>query len=111
MNELKQLAALAALNNMFAKGWFDICTIDSVAKMLGIDPKGEAYDILRPLHCINFNVMPALLREQVPELIKASLGVQPVFQFSAKELTGSVVVADPDPPPAKRGLLRLLGPR
>lgn len=107
MSDLKQLSALTALNHMFAKGWLDICTIDSVAKLLGIDPKGEAYDILRPLHCIHFNTMPAALREQIPELIKACLGVQPVFQFSAKELAGQVAeIGEPKAAP-KKGLLRL----
>jgi hypothetical protein len=110
MDDIKQLAALTALNEMFAKGHFNICTIDTVAQMLAVNPKGEAYDILRPLHCIDYTKMPAPLREQIPHLIKQCLGVQPFFQFTARELAGHVVeVAEPEPAP-RRGLLRLLGP-
>ena len=68
--DLKELAAVAALNAMMAKGWMDICTIRSVAEMLGRDPRGDAFGILRSLHCIHFDKMPPALREEIPRLIE-----------------------------------------
>lgn len=52
MASLKELAAMTALNEMMRKGHFSICTIDTVSKMLDVDPRGEAYDLLRTLHCM-----------------------------------------------------------
>lgn len=81
MNDLKQLAAITALNAMMDKGWLDICTIDQVANMMGVNPKGGAYSILRPLHCVHFDKMPAELRKELPNLIRQCLAAEPTFQF------------------------------
>lgn len=111
MDDIKQIAAMTSLNSMFQKGYFDICTIDSVGKMLSINPKGNAYDILRTLHCIHFVKMPKLLRDQVPELIRQCLDVEPTFQFTFAETTErALAVVVSDPPTEKRGLLRRLLP-
>lgn len=108
MDNIKQLAALTALNEMFAKGHFSISTIDSVATMLGVDPKGDAYNTLRPLHCIDYAKMPAALREEIPRLVKDCLGVQPFFQYTPQDLRATGVQVDANP--RRGGLLRLLGP-
>ena len=79
---LKELAAITALNNMLAKGWMDICTIRSVAEMLGRDPRGDALEILRSLHCINFNQMPKELRDEIPRLIEQCLNCAPTHRFT-----------------------------
>lgn len=102
MSDLKQLAAMTSLNDMMSKSHFNICTIDSVAKLMQINPGGEAYDTLRPLHCIHWDRMPAELREAVPDLIRQCLGVAPTYQF--KTLAQEVI----DVTPARR-LLRLFG--
>lgn len=49
-DQTKALIAITALNKMFEQGHFSICTIDSVAQMLGVTPDVEAYTLLRPLH-------------------------------------------------------------
>lgn len=41
-SELRELAAVTALNDMMAKGWFSICTIDNVGKLLNRNPAGDA---------------------------------------------------------------------
>lgn len=102
MNDLKQLAALTALNEMMSKHYFDICTIDSIATMLEINPRGEAYQVLRTLHCVHWNKMPQELRDAVPDLIKQCLGVAPVYRF--KTMEQEVI----DVTPARK-LLRLFG--
>jgi hypothetical protein len=104
MQDLKQMAALTALNDMMAKGRFDICAIRSIAEMLNIKPAGEAYTILSPLHMIYFDKMPAALRDAVPGLVQQVLGVAPVYQF--KTMEREVIEVSPTP---KRGLLQILG--
>lgn len=104
MEELKKMAALTALNDMMARGRFDICAIRSIAEMFNIKPAGEAYVILQPLHMIYFDKMPAALRDAIPDLVQQVLGVAPVYQFKTMEQP----VIDVSPP-AKRGLMRLLG--
>ena len=36
MDDIKQLAAIMALNELLANKYFSICTIDNVAKLLNI---------------------------------------------------------------------------
>lgn len=108
--KLKQLSAITALNDMMQRGHMNICTIESVAKMLGIDPKGRAHDILRPLHCVDFAKMPVELRGEIPGLIKECLGVEPIYQFEAPKLNGAVMADIPSAtqPDEQRQLRRLL---
>ena len=82
MSDLKQIAALTALNAMFRKKWFDICAVDAVAKMLGRDPDCDAYRTLRTLHCVHFADMPKELRDAIPKLVAQCLDTEPVFQFA-----------------------------
>lgn len=83
MNDLKQMAALTALNNMFQKGWFDICTVKDVAKMLNVNPECEALKVLAPLHCVHFDVMPTQLRDSIPGLIQECLKMDRIiYQFT-----------------------------
>lgn len=113
MTDLKRLTALTAINNMLAGGHFSICTIDSVAEMMGIPRNGsEAYQTLRALHCIDYAKMPAELRNAIPGLIEQVLGVEPAFQFAT--LAPRVIEMNPAPParrdaPEPRGVLRMLG--
>ena len=113
--DLKELAAVTALNDMMAKGWFSICTIDNVGKMLGRNPRGEAYDILHSLHCIHFDKMPPALRDEIPRLIEQCLDCAPTHRFSTirqhRVIDITPPAAEPEPARAeepKRGLLRLL---
>ncbi len=101
-HDLRQMSAMTALNSMMSGRFFDICTIDSVGKMMGVRPEGEAYNILRPLHCIHWEKMPDELRDAVPDLIRQCLGVGPSYVF--KTLTQEVI----DVTPARK-LLRLFG--
>lgn len=86
MQNLKTLAAVTALNVMMQKNYFSICAIDSVAKMLGVNPKSEAYDILLTLHCVDWDKMPKELKDAVPELIKECLGIVLTYQLKPLEM-------------------------
>lgn len=105
MDDLKQLAAMTALNDMLARSSFSICTIDNVAKLLGVNPKGEAYDTLRAVHCIDYAKMPPQLREAIPELIRKCLGVETIYRFQ----TLHQQIVDVTPPPKRGRFLRLIG--
>ena len=112
-DSLKQLSATTALNHMMRQGHFDICCIDKVARLLDRDPKGDAYRVLSPLHCINFGDMPPELREEIPRLIKDCLGVEPAYEFVPGDLairrsTIRVIEAEPEPKRSK-GVLSFLG--
>lgn len=84
--QLSHLSVLTALNKMMTGSHFDICTVDSAIKTLGTVPDGQAYKILRPLHCVNWMDMPAELREAVPKLIERCLNV-PAHQFQLTPTT------------------------
>lgn len=104
--DLKNLAALTAINNMLHKDWFNICTVDTVARLMGAKPPDEPYNTLRALHCIHYSAMPRELRDAIPGLIKECLGVEAVYQF--RTLDPEVIEVRPQPE-KRGGLLRLLG--
>ena len=95
VKEIKELAAMTALNDMFKKGHFSICTLDSVANMLQVNPRGGAYDILRTLHCIDFSVMPKELRNEIPALIRDCLMLNPIYEFEHLKKQTIVVSQSP----------------
>lgn len=67
--QLAQLSALTALNQMMRGGKFYISTVTEVAKALGAVPDARAMDILRPLHCMDISRMPPELQAALPKLI------------------------------------------
>lgn len=91
-DKLRELSALTALNAMMEGTYFSICVIDSVAEMLKRSPRGEAYSILKPLHCVRFDKMPKELRDLLPSLIGECLGTPMIYQFTT--LTQSADVID-----------------
>lgn len=73
------------LNRMMGEGHFSICDVDKAAQLLGAKPQGEAYEVLRKLHCVNWRDMPPELLASVPELITAALAVSSYrFNFTAR---------------------------
>lgn len=109
MSDLKQLAAIAALNKMFTDGWLSISTVDRVGKMLGVDPKraADSYNILHAVHCVHFAQMPVDLRDAIPQLILDCLDVAPTFQFKAPTTISQFVERVPEK--QRSSVARLLG--
>lgn len=93
--ELKQQAALASINDMMARGYFNICTLDAVAKMFDILPEKEAYKVLATLHCVHFKDMSRELYASTPALIQQALRGIKVFQFDLREEKELMVVTGP----------------
>lgn len=116
-NETQAEIAVTALNKMMRSSFFDICVVDSVAKMLNVHPRSETYKLLRPLHCVHFSEMPASLKAKLPAMIADCLGDPPAFQFNQPrtviQQTALVVVpvvsgSEPEATPNKPGLFKRL---
>lgn len=89
------LIAITALNKMFEGSSFSICTIDKVAKVLGVIPPKGVYDQLSALHCVDWSAMPRELRQQVPRLVQEALSGDKVFRFQlVTEPTSALAVID-----------------
>lgn len=67
--DIKILAAEAALRKMLQGSHFDICCIKNVAEMLEIIPDRETMNILKTLHCVDYNQMSPDLLAELPTLI------------------------------------------
>ena len=81
MSELKAMAAEAALKKMVQDKHFSICTLDTIVSMMDVKPDREAYNILRTLHCVDYNQMSPELLRALPDLIATVLR-SPSFESS-----------------------------
>ena len=88
MTTLHELTCVTAINEMFRKGHFSICTIDALITMLGVIPDRKAYEILRVLHCVDFKSMPRELQQEIPRLIRACLadGITLMFEVEQQQV-------------------------
>lgn len=84
--QLAQLGVLTSLNKMMRGKYFDITTVDAAAQVLGAQPDGRAYKILRTVHCVHWGDMPAELRDAIPKLIERCINV-PAYQFQLTAIT------------------------
>ena len=80
-NAIKMMAAQASLQKLVSQGHFSICALDTIAEMLGVKPEREAYQILRTLHCVDYNQMSKELLAELPDLI-ARVIQSPSFEAS-----------------------------
>lgn len=81
--ETRRLVVTAALDSLFTKDWFDICTVDKISEVLRISKHSEAYRLLSTLHCVHYNKMNPELREMLPLLVRETL--MPVQYESSEE--------------------------
>lgn len=108
MDDLKEMTAVVALNSMMDKGYFDICTIDKVAKLLNVPvAKSESYLLLSTLHCVDFGKMPPALRESIPSMIQECLGIKPTYQFKSAKIGQVIELVPPTAEPKQNSFLRL----
>ena len=81
MSTIQETVAMTALNHMFKKGHFDICTIDAVAKVMHVHPKEPEYSMLRALHCIDYKEMPKDVYDALPISVKTCLSMNDIYEF------------------------------
>lgn len=71
MSHLQVTIARVALEKMLTGASFSICTITDIGEMLGVNPRGtQAFKMLKPLHCMDYTLMPAEVREAIPGLVR-----------------------------------------
>lgn len=73
MPETQQLVLRTATRKLFDKRYFDICTVDTLMKLIGTTAPTHAYTQLRALHCVDYADMPKDLRERIPHLVRECL--------------------------------------
>ena len=73
---IKRQVVEAALKKTLDKDFLDICMIDKVIELVGSRQSGEAYRLLRALHCVHFSAMDDELRSRIPMLINEVLNQQ-----------------------------------
>lgn len=73
MPETQQLVLRTATRKLFDKRYFDICTVDTLMKLIGTTAPTHAYTQLRALHCVDYADMPQDLRERIPHLVRECL--------------------------------------
>lgn len=69
----KQVMVRQALDALFKKKFFSICTLDAILTTLDKPQKGKAYEMLRALHCVNYNEMSEEAKQLIPALINELL--------------------------------------
>jgi Flp pilus assembly CpaF family ATPase len=65
-----------AIKRLFGKGHFDICIVREVSEIVGARRGGDAYKMLRALHCVDYASMEPELRARLPELVNECLRQQ-----------------------------------
>lgn len=73
MPDTQQLVLRTATRKLFDQSFFDICTVDSLMKLVGTNASTHAYTQLRALHCVHYADMPKDLRERIPHLVRECL--------------------------------------
>jgi hypothetical protein len=81
MDNFEQQAIVTALKKMFKGGYFDICTVDACAKIIGCIPPSNPYNALRAIHCVNWGDMQSSFRNDVVEKVMVCLS-SPTIDFS-----------------------------
>ena len=84
MPSVKKLVVETALNKLFTKEWFDVCTLDSILKVMDISRETEAYKQLSALHCVHYNRMSPEMKQVLPMLVNEALRL-PVINVATQE--------------------------
>ena len=76
MPDTQQMVLRTATKKLFDKSYLDICTVDTLMKLIGTTARTPAYTQLRALHCVDYADMPTELRERIPHLVRECLAAQ-----------------------------------
>ena len=69
----KRMAAFV-MEKMFKGTHFSICDVDTACKLMGCQYRGNTYEKLRTLHCVDWGDIPKDIMELVPVWINEVLG-------------------------------------
>lgn len=78
LTDFQLKAANTKLQAMFASGFFDICVIDNIGNLVGVNPKmaGKDYQALYVLHCVHWTQMDRQMIEEIRRKSFEVLGIQ-----------------------------------
>jgi len=77
-----------ALKELFNKQHFDICLVDKIGGILGVEPsQSPEYKYLRALHCVHFSDMRAEILDELQERVARCLRPQFDIRQLAYQLT------------------------
>lgn len=80
-----------ALQKLFSKRYFDICTLDQIGELLGVNPKQHPdYKLLHALHCVDYTDMKSVIRDQLQERVIQCL--RPQFSFTGAVLAQALLI-------------------
>lgn len=65
-----------AAKKMLESRHFSICDLDKICDIVGARQSGDAYTLLRALHCVDYNAMDQELRNRIPLLVNEVLRQQ-----------------------------------
>lgn len=86
---MKRQVVEAAVKKILENDWLCICDIDNVIRLVGSRKSGEAYKMLRALHCVHYANMDEGLRARIPMLINEVLTQQsPTQEIVSQVLDG-----------------------
>ena len=67
--DMHRLAVAHSLQSMFAKSYFDVCTIRDCATMVKLVVPKETEDFLRAAHCVQWGDMEPEFRQAVTAMV------------------------------------------
>lgn len=106
ITDFQQRAAAAAMVKMLEGRYFDICTLDAIAKTIGRESAmaGRDYAALRAVHCMNWADMGPDLARMTREKCLEMLGLPPQVIEVVQEAPKRGAAPEPEPAhePAKR---------
>ncbi len=73
MQSTKDMVIKAAVLKLFDNNYFSICCLDTVIDLVGARKDGDAYKLLRAMHCVDYSKMPNDLRARIPLLVNEVL--------------------------------------
>ena len=73
LTETKRLVVTTAVTALLEKSYFSICNLDNCIELVGARKGGDAYKLLRALHCVDYSKMAPDLRDSIPLLINEVL--------------------------------------
>lgn len=84
MNLFDQAVLETALTKLFSGRYFDICQVDKIGELLGVNPgQHPNYTRLRALHCVDYRDMPNAVLEQLQQKVVECLQPRPHMHSGA----------------------------
>lgn len=73
-----------ALDKLFKGNYFDICTVDTIGVLLGVNPQQHPnYRALHALHCVHYNTMSQAILQELQQKVIECLRPTQLFHSGA----------------------------